>query len=72
MTPPPARPPRPRPAEPDVTAAAAAVTAEWCSACKAYTLLAGEIVLLTPYGVVTVGYWAWCETCDPQEVSRVS
>lgn len=61
----------PRPADVEVTASAANVSAEWCSTCKAYTLLAGEIVLLTPGGVATVGYWAWCETCDPPEVTRV-
>lgn len=69
------RPPRParqRPADGEVTAAAAAVTAEWCSTCKAYTLIAGEVVLLIPDGVVTVGYWAWCETCDPPEAGRVA
>jgi hypothetical protein len=65
----PRHPAQPRPTE--VTAAAAAVTAQWCSTCKAYTLLAGEIVLLTPDGVATVGYWAWCETCEPPEVPRV-
>jgi len=67
----PRRPVEPRPADVEVTASAANVSAEWCSTCKAYTLLAGEIVLLTPGGVATVGYWAWCETCDPPEVSRV-
>lgn len=67
----PRRPVEPRPAEVDVTAAASNVTAEWCTTCKAWTLLAGEIVLLTRDGVVQVGYWAWCETCDPPEVTRV-
>ncbi|MGX1301349.1 hypothetical protein [Streptomyces chartreusis] len=67
----PRRPVEPRPADVEVTASAANVSAEWCSTCKAYTLLAGEIVLLTRDGVATVGYWAWCETCDPPEVSRV-
>jgi hypothetical protein len=67
----PRRPVEPRPADVEVTASAANVSAEWCSTCKAYTLLAGEMVLLTPGGVATVGYWAWCETCDPPEVTRV-
>lgn len=67
----PRRPVEPRPADVEVTASAANVSAEWCSTCKAWTLLAGEIVLLTPDGVATVGYWAWCETCDPPEVTRV-
>jgi hypothetical protein len=52
----PRRPVEPRPADVEVTASAANVSAEWCSTCKAYTLLAGEIVLLTPSGVATVGY----------------
>ncbi|PSK57974.1 hypothetical protein B0E38_01819 [Streptomyces sp. 111WW2] len=67
MTRPPRRPAEPRPDEVEVNAAAANVTAEWCNSCKAYTLLAGEIVLIIQDGVVTVGYWAWCETCDPPE-----
>lgn len=67
MTRPSRRTAQQQPDEVEVTADAANVSAEWCSSCKAYTLLAGEIVLLTPDGVVTVGYWAWCETCDPPE-----
>jgi hypothetical protein len=67
MTRPPRRPTAHHPDEVEVIADAANVTAEWCSSCKAFTLLAGEIVLLTRDGVVTVGYWAWCETCDPPE-----
>ncbi|MFJ4469570.1 hypothetical protein ACIP2X_19045 [Streptomyces sp. NPDC089424] len=66
----PRRPVEPRPAEVEVTASAANVTAEWCSTCKAWTLLAGEIVLLTQDGVARVGYWAWCETCEPPEASH--
>ncbi|MGW3971196.1 hypothetical protein ACWEFD_18090 [Streptomyces ardesiacus] len=65
------QPAGPHPADVEVSASAANVVAEWCSTCKAYTLLAGEIVLLTRDGVAHVGYWAWCETCDPPEVSRV-
>lgn len=63
-------PTQPRPEDVGVFADAANVTAEWCTTCKAWTLLAGEIVLLTTDGVVTVGVWAWCETCDPPEDSR--
>jgi hypothetical protein len=39
-------------------------TAEWCTACKAYTRVTGAVLMLTPGGVSTVGTWAWCEVCD--------
>ncbi|MFE3378713.1 hypothetical protein [Streptomyces anulatus] len=47
---------------------------EWCEACKAFTRLAGSMLLLTTSGVSTVGAWAWCEICDDpadQEDRRV-
>lgn len=56
-----------RPVTTEATGDVAAVTAEWCPACKAYTLLAGATVLLTRNGATVVGYWAWCETCDMEE-----
>lgn len=56
--------PAPRPVVAEIAGDVAAVTTEWCTSCKAYTLLTGETVLLRTDGVVPVGYWAWCETCD--------
>ncbi|MFZ4266608.1 hypothetical protein [Streptomyces arboris] len=47
---------------------------EWCTTCKAWSRLAGSVLLLTPEGVSTVGTWAWCEICDDpadQEARRV-
>ncbi|HLL37262.1 MAG TPA: hypothetical protein VK545_25990 [Streptomyces sp.] len=49
---------------PAVTLHPGPVRAEWCPACKAYTVVAGDLLLLTPDGVATVGAWAWCETCE--------
>ncbi|MET8609802.1 hypothetical protein [Streptomyces misionensis] len=41
---------------------------DWCPACKAYTRLVGQVVVLTADGVSTVGEWAWCEICsDPND-----
>ena len=63
-----ARPtPEPCPLVADVAGDVSNVVAEWCALCKAYTLLTGEVVLVRPDGVVPVGYWAWCETCDMAE-----
>ncbi|MGX1514024.1 hypothetical protein [Streptomyces collinus] len=59
--------PEPQPATAEVSGSVADVTREWCAVCKAYTLLTGETVLLTRHGVVSVGWWAWCETCDMEE-----
>lgn len=39
-------------------------TAEWCTACKAFTLLTGAVLMLCHGGVSTVGRWTWCEICD--------
>lgn len=36
---------------------------EWCTTCKAWTLAAGTVTLLTPTGTMPVGRWAVCETC---------
>lgn len=36
----------------------------WCAACKAWTRLAGSLLLLAENGVSTVGAWSWCEICD--------
>ncbi|MFC8723753.1 hypothetical protein [Streptomyces bacillaris] len=47
---------------------------EWCTTCKAWTRLAGSMLLLTPDGVSTVGSWNCCEICDDpagQEARRV-
>lgn len=44
--------------------AAGDVRADWCPVCKAYTVLTGMTLLLTPGGVSTVGTWSWCEVCD--------
>ncbi|MFH8577132.1 hypothetical protein [Streptomyces zaomyceticus] len=49
-------------------------TEEWCTGCKAYTRLAGPLLLLAPGGVSTIGTWSWCEICedpaDRQEPAR--
>lgn len=59
--------PEPRPLVVEVAGDVSNVTAEWCPCCKAYTLLTGEAVLVRGDGVVPVGFWAWCETCDMAE-----
>jgi len=38
--------------------------ADWCAICRAYTRLIGDMLLLTPDGVSTLGTWAGCEICD--------
>lgn len=47
-----------------LTVAPGKVRDEWCTACKAYTRITGELLLLTAAGVSTVGTWTWCEICD--------
>ncbi|MEV5930932.1 hypothetical protein ACPCSG_23580 [Streptomyces cellulosae] len=37
---------------------------QWCDACRAWTRLAGDILMLTPDGVSVVGTWTACEICD--------
>ncbi|MDX3239373.1 hypothetical protein PV392_27535 [Streptomyces sp. ME03-5709C] len=54
----------PRPPAMALTVAPSRVRSAWCGSCKAYTLLAGDLVLLTPEGVSTLGTWTWCEVCD--------
>ncbi|MGW4731824.1 hypothetical protein ACWEQC_22120 [Streptomyces shenzhenensis] len=48
---------------------------EWCPACKAWTRVSGDLLLLAPGGVSVVGRYAWCEICDdptvPEENRRV-
>lgn len=36
----------------------------WCVACKAYTGITGDVLLLSPDGVSVVGTWSACEICD--------
>jgi hypothetical protein len=59
---------RHHPAAPDtdveISVTAGAVTARWCPTCKAPTLLAGHVLVLTPGGVAHAGDWQWCEICD--------
>ncbi|WTW95406.1 hypothetical protein OG216_19380 [Streptomycetaceae bacterium NBC_01309] len=49
---------------------------DWCAACKAYTRHTGDVLMLSPEGVSTVGAWSWCEICDdpadqpPEEARR--
>lgn len=50
-----------------VTLAPGDVREDWCTVCKAYTRFTGAMLLLTPDGVTTVGYWVWCEICDDPE-----
>ena len=48
---------------------------EWCTACKAWTRVSGDLLLLDPRGVSVVGRYSVCEICDdpdtPKENSRV-
>lgn len=37
---------------------------DWCKACKAYTRVTGDVLMLTPDGVSTIGTWTWCGICD--------
>lgn len=39
----------------------------WCPACKAWTHITADLLLLTPTGVTSVGALAWCEICDDFE-----
>ncbi|MFJ3100375.1 hypothetical protein [Streptomyces sp. NPDC086835] len=39
-------------------------TEEWCTTCKAYTRLTGELLALTTYGVTALGPWTYCDICD--------
>lgn len=36
----------------------------WCAACKAWTHLSADLLLLTPDGVSTIGAGEWCEVHD--------
>ncbi|WP_030236790.1 hypothetical protein [Streptomyces sp. NRRL S-350] len=36
----------------------------WCSGCRAFTLLAAELLLLAPDGVSVLDVVQWCEVCD--------
>lgn len=58
-----------RPA-PVATVAASGLTADWCTTCKAYTRVTGEVVLITRDGVSTVGVFEWCEICDDAPDAR--
>jgi hypothetical protein len=62
----------PQPAPPAIAVDPGTPREEWCAACKAYTRLVGQVLLLSRDGVSTVGEWSWCEICDPddQEVRR--
>ncbi|MFJ3249080.1 hypothetical protein [Streptomyces sp. NPDC086782] len=63
----------PQPAPLTVAVDPGAPRETWCADCKAYTRIAGQVVILTPAGVTTVGAWSWCEICedpDDQEVTR--
>lgn len=57
----PARPPAP---DLVVTVTPGTPAPTWCPTCKAYTRLAGELLLLDPAGVTQVGSYTWCEVCD--------
>ncbi|MCF3960269.1 hypothetical protein [Streptomyces fuscigenes] len=65
----------PQPADLVLTVTPGTSAPEWCPACKAYTRLAGDLLLLEPGGVTTVGRYAWCQVCDdprfPKENPRV-
>jgi hypothetical protein len=62
--------PRPEPIPPATGAVTATATTStdaapsWCPACKAYTVLTGVVLMLTPNGTCLVGRWVWCEICD--------
>lgn len=56
--------PLPGPAPLVVTVDTGEARQEWCTACKAYTRLTGDVLMLTPDGVSTVGTWTACEICD--------
>ncbi|MFB7496079.1 hypothetical protein ACFC09_15530 [Streptomyces sp. NPDC056161] len=64
-----------RPRDLVLTVTPGTATPEWCPACKAFTRLAGDLLLLDPGGVTVVGRYAWCQICDdprmPKEARRV-
>ncbi|MCX5326287.1 hypothetical protein [Streptomyces sp. NBC_00120] len=65
MTPPPRRPTAAvLPLRTDLSLHAGRVRSGWCSACKAWTHLTADLLLLAPEGVSTIGTWEWCEICD--------
>jgi hypothetical protein len=43
---------------------------DWCTRCKAFTRVTGDILMLSPGGVTVVGTWTACEICDDQEDDR--
>lgn len=47
-----------------VTPVMSAPSTEWCGVCKAPTLIASQLLLLTPHGVTPRETFAWCEICD--------
>ncbi|WP_326814001.1 MULTISPECIES: hypothetical protein [unclassified Streptomyces] len=36
----------------------------WCTACKAWTHITTDLLLLTPDGVATVGTRSYCDICE--------
>jgi hypothetical protein len=51
--------------EAGISVTAGAVTTNlWCRACKAFTVLDGEVWALTRTGLALVGTWQWCEVCQ--------
>lgn len=48
---------------------------DWCTACKAWTRITTDLLLLAPSGITTFGPVSWCEICDdptiPHPVRRI-
>jgi hypothetical protein len=40
---------------------------EWCTACKAWTQLAGDTLLLAADGVTTLSTWSGCQICTQED-----
>lgn len=61
--------PRPRRGAPPVTETVhtSTTSAEWCPACRAYTVLTGTVLLLTASGVTTLAAWSGCEICTEED-----
>lgn len=64
------RPTAPPPPPDTVHAVPGTATTEWCTRCKAWTRLSGDVLLLTPTGVARAGRYTWCEVCDDPDTRK--
>ncbi|MFC8332740.1 hypothetical protein [Streptomyces olivaceus] len=73
MTAHPSRTGRPSPVPPPdmvLTVTLGTSATEWCPACKAWTCVSGDLLLLDPRGVSVVGRYRVCEICDDPDTPK--